>query len=397
MPEAAMAPCLTASAAGPNEADLSGSSSAIWGFWPSFGGVVKASGGSAAASGKVFAAGVSASGVGAAGAATLGRGRGDGAAFNDGGGNCRGGAAAIECGKQDNQKGGETLHQENDQTGKSTLYVVATPIGNLQDITLRALEILRSVDVIAAEDTRNTTRLLNHFAIGAKLIAVHEHNEYQAAARLIEMLQSGKSVALVSDAGTPAVSDPGAYLVAKVREAGLRVVPIPGANAAITAFSAAGIIAPHFLFYGFLPHTSSERKRELAALKATPHTLVFYESPHRILASMADLREVLGGARTVTIARELTKVFETIHTCTLEEALDWLEADPNQQRGEFVLLVSGAEAAKEEGVGEEAQRILQLLLAEMPLKQAVKLAAEISGEKKNALYELALQLKKGEE
>jgi len=260
---------------------------------------------------------------------------------------------------------------------------------------LRALEILRNVDAIAAEDTRNTTRLLNHFAIAAKLIALHEHNEYQAASRLIEMLQSGKSVALVSDAGTPAVSDPGAYLVAKVREAGIRVCPIPGANAAISAFSAAGITAPHFLFYGFLPHTASERKRELAALKATPHTLVFYESPHRILASMADLREVLGGARTVTIARELTKIFETIHTCTLEDALDWLEADPNQQKGEFVLLVSGAEVVQAEGVGEEAQRILQLLLAEMPLKQAVKLAAEISGEKKNALYELALQLKNG--
>lgn len=287
------------------------------------------------------------------------------------------------------------MHQENNPANKSVLYVVATPIGNLQDITLRALEILRNVDAIAAEDTRNTTRLLNHFAIAAKLIALHEHNEYQAASRLIEMLQSGKSVALVSDAGTPAVSDPGAYLVAKVREAGIRVCPVPGANAAISAFSAAGITAPHFLFYGFLPHTASERKRELAALKATPHTLVFYESPHRILASMTDLREVLGGARTVTIARELTKIFETIHTCSLEEALDWLEADPNQQKGEFVLLVSGAEVAPAEGVGEEAQRILQLLLAEMPLKQAVKLAAEISGEKKNALYELALQLKRG--
>lgn len=288
------------------------------------------------------------------------------------------------------------MHQENDRAGKGILYVVATPIGNLQDITLRALEVLRSADAIAAEDTRNTTRLLNHFAIGAKLIALHEHNEYQAAARLVEMLQSGKSVALVSDAGTPAVSDPGAYLVAQVREAGLRVVPIPGANAAISAFSAAGITAPHFLFYGFLPHSASERKRELAALKDTPHTLVFYESPHRILACMSDLREVLGGGRKVTIARELTKVFETIHACTLDTALDWLEADPNQQKGEFVLLVSGAEIAPVEGVSEEAQRTLQVLLAELPLKQAVKLAAEISGEKKNALYELALQLKKGE-
>ena len=392
-----MAPCLTASAAGPNEADLSGNSRAMCAFKALFCGIATAVGGGAVTSGVVFAvcfsgraAGTAGTGALCAGVAAMGRASLTGAGFVEVA------QPLLKCGKQNNQKGGDTLHQENNQTGKNILYVVATPIGNLQDITLRALEILRSVDAIAAEDTRNTTRLLNHFAIGAKLIAVHEHNEYQAAARLIEMLQSGKSVALVSDAGTPAVSDPGAYLVAKVREAGLRVVPIPGANAAIAAFSAAGITAPHFLFYGFLPHTSSERKRELAALKATPYTLVFYESPHRILASMADLREVLGGARTVTIARELTKVFETIHTCTLEEALDWLEADPNQQRGEFVLLVSGAEVAKEEGVGEEAQRILQLLLAEMPLKQAVKLAAEISGEKKNALYELALQLKKGE-
>lgn len=275
---------------------------------------------------------------------------------------------------------------------KGTLYVVATPIGNLQDITLRALDILRGVDTIAAEDTRNTTHLLNHFAIGAKLMAVHEHNEYHAAARLIEMLQSGKSVALVSDAGTPAVSDPGAHLVAKVREAGLRVVPIPGANAAISAFSAAGITAPHFLFYGFLPHSSSGRKRELAALKALPYTLVFYESPHRIVASMEDLREVLGDGRTITIARELTKLFEAIHTCTLEAAPDWIKADQNRQKGEFVLLVSGAEIPEIIGVGEEAQRTLQILLAAMPLKQAVKLAAEISGAKKNALYELALQM-----
>lgn len=296
-------------------------------------------------------------------------------------------------GEQDQQKGEDTLHQEKDQAGKGILYVVATPIGNLQDITLRALETLRGTDVIAAEDTRNTTRLLNHFAIGAKLFALHEHNEYQAAARLIEMLQSGKIVALVSDAGTPAVSDPGAYLVAQVRAAGLRVVPIPGANAAISAFSAAGITAPHFLFYGFLSHAASERRRELAALRDFPYTLVFYESPHRILACVADLREVLGGGRTVTIARELTKLFETIHVCALDEATEWLEADPNRQKGEFVLLVSGAAVEQRGGVGEEAQRILQILLADLPLKQAVKLAAEISGEKRNALYELALQLK----
>ena len=276
---------------------------------------------------------------------------------------------------------------------KGTLYVVATPIGNLRDITLRALDVLAQVDLIAAEDTRNTSNLLRHFSFSCQLLALHEHNERTAAEKVIAMLRAGKSVALVSDAGTPAVSDPGAILVGMVHQAGLKVVPVPGANAAISAMSAAGIAAPHFLFYGFLPHKSSTRRRELEGLKALPYTLVFYESPHRILEAIHDLKEVLDGDRTITIARELTKVFETIHICKLDDASEWLDADPNQQKGEFVLLVSGAVPTETAAVSQESQRVLEMLLAELPLKQAVKLAAEISGAKKNDLYALALQLK----
>ena len=272
--------------------------------------------------------------------------------------------------------------------------MVATPIGNLGDITLRALEVLRGVDVVAAEDTRDSGRLLNHYGIAAKMVALHEHNEHSAGARIIEWLRDGKSVALISDAGTPAISDPGAHLVAAVRAAGCKVVPLPGANAAVCALSAAGLADTHFLFYGFLPHGGADRRRQLEALKELPHLLVFYESPHRILDCVADLCAVLGGTRQITFARELTKIFETIHAVTLAEAGAWLEADANQQKGEFVLLVSGAEVRKEAGISEEGRRVLELLLADLPLKQAVKLAVEISGEKKNALYELALSLKK---
>jgi len=271
--------------------------------------------------------------------------------------------------------------------------VVATPIGNLQDITLRALEILKTVDVVAAEDTRHTAQLLGHFGIQAKLTALHEHNERNAGQKLVEMLLSGASVALVSDAGTPAISDPGALLVNMVRKAGIRIMPIPGANAAIAALSASGLLMPRFLFVGFLPAKSSHRKRVLESLRDVPATLVFYEAPHRVIESVEDLVATLGGERIITFARELTKTFETIHTCRLDEALDWLQADPNQQRGEFVLLIEGAPDAEEQAVSDDVRRILETLLADLPLKQAVKLAADISGAKKNALYDLALTLK----
>ncbi|MDO9283073.1 MAG: 16S rRNA (cytidine(1402)-2'-O)-methyltransferase [Methylotenera sp.] len=274
-----------------------------------------------------------------------------------------------------------------------TLYVVATPIGNLQDITLRALDVLKTVDAIAAEDTRHTSGLLSHFGIAKKLIAVHEHNEHQSAEKLLLQLNAGQSIALVTDAGTPGISDPGAVVVALVRKAGVKVVPIPGASAVIAALSASGIAQNGFLFHGFLPASGAARRKALEALKSQTVTLVFYEAPHRIVESIVDISAVLGAERRITFARELTKTFETIYSCDLGEAEAWLQADSNQQRGEFVLLVEAAAIKEAEEVPEEAVRVLKLLLAELPLKQAVKLATEITHEKKNVLYEFALQLK----
>jgi 16S rRNA (cytidine1402-2'-O)-methyltransferase len=270
--------------------------------------------------------------------------------------------------------------------------VVATPIGNLQDITLRALETLKLVDIVAAEDTRHSGQLLVHYGIRAKLMALHEHNERSAGKKLVELLQTGNSVALISDAGTPAISDPGAVLVGLAREAGISVVPIPGANAAIAALSAAGVVAPHFLFYGFLPSKPSQRRHALEALRNLPYTLIFYEAPHRVLDCVTDLATIMG-ERTITFARELTKTFETIHASLLADAVAWLEADSNRQRGEFVLLVEGQPVTNEPAIDHKTQRILETLLRDLPLKQAVKLAADISGVKKNALYDLALTLK----
>jgi len=285
------------------------------------------------------------------------------------------------------------LHSGQKQNLECALYVVATPIGNLRDISLRALDVLMSAEAIAAEDTRNTAHLLTHYGISAqRLMAVHQHNERGAAEKVIALLAQGQSVALVSDAGTPAVSDPGALLVEAVRAAGYRVIPIPGANAALAALSAAGLPAPHFLFYGFLPNKSAARCRELQELSTHPGTLVFYEAPHRILECVADLQNVLGGNRQIVLAREITKLFESIHRCTLGEAMDWLHADANNQRGEFVLLVSGA-AEKQEGLDDEAERILTLLLKDLPLKQAVQLAVQITGLGRNELYQRALQIK----
>lgn len=278
-------------------------------------------------------------------------------------------------------------------TETGTLYVVATPIGNLGDITQRAIATLQQVDAIAAEDTRHTVGLLRHLGISKPLLAVHEHNEQQSAQGLIKRLQAGESIALVTDAGTPAVSDPGALVVQAVRQAGLGVVPIPGVSAVITALSAAGIAQPGFYFEGFLPASGSQRRKRLEVLKALPTTLVFYEAPHRIVECVTDMANVLGGHRQLTLARELTKTFETIHTCSLVEAIAWLQADPNQQRGEFVLLVHADIQEKAEGLDEETLRILQRLLQELPLKQAVALATDITGQKKNELYEAALAIK----
>ena len=284
------------------------------------------------------------------------------------------------------------MHNEHPQKLEAALYVVATPIGNLRDITLRALEVLAAADVVAAEDTRNTAHLLTHHGITAnKLIAVHQHNERGAAEKIIVLLQTGQSVAFVSDAGTPAVSDPGALLVQAVRAAGLRVIPIPGASAAMAALSAAGLSEPHFLFYGFLPNKSAARRTVLQSLISYPCTLVFYEAPHRIVECVADLCAVLGGERQIVLAREITKLFETIHACSLSDAEAWLQSDSNQQRGEFVVLVSGA--LPQPGLSVETSNTLSLLLEELPLKQAVQLAAKITGANRNELYQRALQIK----
>ncbi len=284
------------------------------------------------------------------------------------------------------------IYNEN-MIQKNTLYVVATPIGNLRDISLRALDVLMEVDVVAAEDTRNTRRLLAHHSITKKMMALHQHNERTAAGKIVNLLAAGKSVAFVTDVGTPGISDPGTILVNLVRKKKYNVVPIPGANAALCALSAAGIDTTHFLFYGFLPARTGMRRRKLEGLRSLPYTLVFYEAPHRILECVADLSKVLEANRQLTIARELTKLFETIHTCALGDALTWLNIDANQQKGEFVLLLSGAETPHKIGISDQAQNTLKLLLKELPLKQAVKLASEITGENKNQLYVMALSLK----
>jgi 16S rRNA (cytidine1402-2'-O)-methyltransferase len=285
------------------------------------------------------------------------------------------------------------LHSENTEMAEPTLYVVATPIGNLRDITLRALDTLKSVDAIAAEDTRVSRKLLVHFGIQSNLIPTHEHNEREAAQRLVALLSRGKSVALISDAGTPAISDPGAIVVAQVRAAGFRVVSVPGASAITTAIAAAGLQCASFCFHGFLPARKGEREKILAALKAQRELQVFYEAPHRIVECIASIAAVFGGDRRIGIARELTKLFEQVHVCRLEEAVAWLEQNENHRRGEFVLLVEGCpETAGTQGESNR-QRVLEILLNELPLRQAVGLAAEITGEKRNALYELALKLK----
>ncbi|MBI5784124.1 MAG: 16S rRNA (cytidine(1402)-2'-O)-methyltransferase [Rhodocyclales bacterium] len=275
----------------------------------------------------------------------------------------------------------------------NALYVVATPIGNLGDITQRALETLRGADLIACEDTRHAHTLLDHHGIRAQTVPLHEHNEAAASVRVVEALRAGRKVALISDAGTPGISDPGARACAAVRAAGFRVVPLPGPSAAITALSAAGLPDARFLFAGFLPPKPTARRHEIEALKGIPAALVFYEAPHRVEEAVADLVAVLEPERTLVVARELTKLFEQIAVMPLAEGPAWLAADENRKRGEFVLVVSAPPPSV--GLSAESERVLKALLAELPLKQAAKLAAEITGSAKNALYERALQLKDG--
>lgn len=273
-----------------------------------------------------------------------------------------------------------------------TLYVVATPIGNLEDMAPRALRVLSEVDLIAAEDTRHSGKLLRHFAVGTKVEAIHEHNERQQVPRLVEFLKAGKSIAFITDAGTPLVSDPGFHLVRAARRAGLRVTPVPGACAAITALSAAGLPSDRFVFEGFPPAKTGARRALFEELRAENRTLIFYESPHRILESLQDMLEIFGAGREAVLARELTKQFETLRSGSLGEIHEWVARDPDQRLGEFVVLIHGAPRPEQQAVDPEAERILKILLDELPVSQAAALAAKITGLKKNRLYESALAL-----
>ncbi|XAW89937.1 16S rRNA (cytidine(1402)-2'-O)-methyltransferase [Vibrio sp. CDRSL-10 TSBA] len=271
-----------------------------------------------------------------------------------------------------------------------TLYIVPTPIGNLGDITQRALDVLSNVDVIAAEDTRHTGKLLSHFNIQTKTFALHDHNEQQKAQVLVEKLLAGQSIALVSDAGTPLISDPGYHLVNQCRQAGVKVVPLPGACAVITALSASGLPSDRFSFEGFLPAKSKGRKDKFLEIAKAERTCIFYESPHRITESLQDMLEILGPDRDVVLARELTKTFETIQGLPLGELIDWIEEDDNRKRGEMVLLIHGYRDSAEESLPEEALRTLGILVKELPLKKAAAATAEIYNLKKNALYKWGL-------
>ncbi len=273
------------------------------------------------------------------------------------------------------------------------LYIVATPIGNLGDISARAIAVLKSVDLVAAEDTRHSGRLLQHFGISTRLTSYHDFSSDSRLESLLEKLRQGQSVALISDAGTPLISDPGYRLVVRAREEGIKVVPIPGASALTTALSVCGLPSDRFIYEGFLPARQGPRLARLNELAGEDRTLIFYESPHRIVACLQDMHQAFGAERYAVICRELTKTFETIHGDILADLLAWMIADDQQQRGEFVVLVKGAEAAINEGLDVENRRILAILLEELPLKQAAALAAKITHGKKNELYQLALQMR----
>lgn len=276
---------------------------------------------------------------------------------------------------------------------KGSLYIVATPIGNMGDMTDRAQKTLSGVDVIAVEDTRRSGQLLSNFDISTPMVAVHEHNERQICDSLLDRMNKGDSIALISDAGTPLLSDPGYFLVSQAIGNGLKVIPIPGVSAVITALSVAGLPTDRFVFEGFLPAKTSARLQKLEKLKEDVRTVIFYEAPHRIVEMLKDCQQVFGGLRKVVVARELTKTFETVHGDELDKLIPWVEADDNQRKGEFVVLVHGAESREKNSIDAESERILLILLKELPVKQAAALAASITGLKKNALYQFAIDLK----
>lgn len=275
---------------------------------------------------------------------------------------------------------------------KGALYIVATPIGNLGDFSDRGRAVLAGVDRIAAEDTRRSRALLAHFDIHTPLVALHGHNEARQGPGLLEPLRDGAALALICDAGTPAISDPGARLVAQAHARGIRVIPVPGPSAVIGALSVCGLPTERFAFEGFLPSRTAARRARLEALRAEPRTLVFYEAPHRLAESLRDLAQVLGGERAAALARELTKLHETVRRATLGVLADWVADESGQARGEVVIVVEGAgDEARADAT--ETRRVLALLLAELPLKRAVTVAAGITGESRNRLYETALELR----
>lgn len=280
-----------------------------------------------------------------------------------------------------------------DEPARGVLYVVATPIGNLADMSRRAIDVLNSVNRIAAEDTRRSGRLLQHYAIQTPMVALHEHNERELAPELVKQLQAGQTLALVSDAGTPLISDPGYRMVRLAREAGVDIVPVPGPSALITALSVSGLPTDHFVFEGFLPSKQLARKARLEALRSETRTLIFYEASHRILDCLKDMLVTFGVERHAVLARELTKQFETIRDAPLQDLLRWVSDDPNQQKGEFVIIVEGEQPAEAHTVDAQAERILNVLLEELPIKTAAKLTARITGVNKRALYDRALQIK----
>ncbi|HDR1330531.1 TPA: 16S rRNA (cytidine(1402)-2'-O)-methyltransferase [Pasteurella multocida] len=271
------------------------------------------------------------------------------------------------------------------------LYIVATPIGNLQDITQRALAIFEQVDLIAAEDTRHSGLLLSHYGIKKPFFALHDHNEQQKAHLLVEKLQQGQHIALISDAGTPLISDPGFHLVRQCRQAGIKVVPIPGACAAITALCASGIASDRFCFEGFLPAKSKARCDKLQNLAEEERTLIFYESTHRILDTLADIEKTLGAERYVVLAREITKTWETIVGDNVANLRQWLGEDPNRTKGEMVLIIEGKVKQETDEINPQALKALELISQSLPLKKAAAIVAEIYGYKKNALYQYGLE------
>jgi 16S rRNA (cytidine1402-2'-O)-methyltransferase len=276
----------------------------------------------------------------------------------------------------------------------AALYVVATPIGNLDDISARALKVLAAVDLIAAEDTRHSAKLLHHYGISTATTSLHEHNERAHVSRLVETLRAGKSIALISDAGTPLLSDPGFHLVRGARAAGVRVVPVPGASAAITALSVAGLPTDRFVFEGFTPARSTARRSAFEAVRAETRTIIYYESSHRLLDSLTDMIEVFGAERLAVLARELTKKFETVIDGSLAEVRARVTRDANEQLGEFVILLHGAPAPAEAPLGADTDHTLRVLLEALSLKEAVAVAARLTGYHKNALYDRALALKR---